>query len=111
MWSSTDILHQLGLAAPLLDFLLVTSNQSKIIQTAMSTEQEIDSLVDAFSASRAGPSGSKKEVTYADFEKMLDETPLFMRSTPEGMEDNEVLQGLRSLIFEGEGDGQSLYLA
>lgn len=76
----------------------------------MATDQEIDSLVDAFASSRSGPSGSgagpKKEVTYADFEKMLDETPLFMRSTPEGMEDNEVLQGLRSLIFEGEGDGQ-----
>lgn len=72
----------------------------------MTTDQEIDSLVDAFGASRAGPStGSKKEVTYADFQKMLDETPLFMRSTPEGMEDNEVLQGLRSLVFEGEGDG------
>lgn len=73
----------------------------------MSTEQEIDSLVDAFAAQPAGPSSKKKEVTYADFEKMLDETPLFMRSSPEGMEDNEVLQGLRSLIFEGEGDGKS----
>jgi hypothetical protein len=73
----------------------------------MSTDKEIDSLVDAFGASNAGPStASKKEVTYADFEKMLNETPLFMQSTPEGMEDNEVLQGLRSLVFEGEGDGE-----
>ena len=75
----------------------------------MSTDQEMDSLVDAFAAAPAGPS-SKKEVTYADFEKMLNETPLFMQSSPEGMDDNEVLQGLRSLIFDGEGDGQC-YLA
>lgn len=76
----------------------------------MSTDNEVDSLVDAFAASGAGPAGpssaGKKEVTYADFEKMLNETPLFMQSTPEGMEENEVLQGLRSLVFEGEGDGQ-----
>lgn len=72
----------------------------------MATDQEVDSMVDAFAAAPAGPSSkSKKEVTYADFEKMLNETPLFMRSSPEGMEDNEVLQGLRSLIFDGEGDG------
>jgi hypothetical protein len=68
----------------------------------MGEDKELDDLVDAFKT--AGPS-SKKEVTYADFEKMLNETPLFMQSSPDGMEDNEVLQGLRSLIFEGEGDG------
>lgn len=72
----------------------------------MAEDNELDGLVDAFAA--AGPS-SKKEVTYADFEKMLNETPLFMRSSPEGMEDNEVLQGLRSLVFEGEGDGKSYF--
>jgi hypothetical protein len=71
----------------------------------MADDKEIDSLVDAFAV--AGPStGTKKEVTYADFEKMLNETPLFMQSSPEGMEDNEVLQGLRSLVFDGEGDGK-----
>jgi hypothetical protein len=71
----------------------------------MAEDKELDSLVDAFAM--AGPStGKKREVTYADFEKMLNETPLFMQSSPEGMEDNEVLQGLRSLVFDGEGDGK-----
>lgn len=73
----------------------------------MTEDKELDSLVDAFSV--AGPSsGKKKEVTYADFEKMLNETPIFMSASPEGlgMEDNDVLQGLRSLVFEGEGDGK-----
>ncbi len=45
----------------------------------------------------------------AEFEKVLDTTPLFMRQTPSGQEgeENEVLEALRSLIFEGEGDGES----
>ena len=75
----------------------------------MADDKEMDSLVDAFAV--AGPSGKKKEVTYADFEKMLNETPIFMSASPEGlgMEDNDVLQGLRSLVFEGEGDGELLY--
>jgi hypothetical protein len=80
----------------------------KTTATTMAEDKELDGLVDAFAA--AGPSSKgKKEVTYADFEKMLNETPLFMRSSPEGMEDNEVLQGLRSLVFEGEGDGMSFF--
>jgi hypothetical protein len=73
----------------------------------MAEDKELDSLVDAFAV--AGPStGKKREVTYADFEKMLNETPLFMSASPDGlgMEENEVLQGLRSLVFDGEGDGQ-----
>ena len=43
-----------------------------------------------------------------DFEKLLDSTPLFMRETPsagEG-EENEVLEALRSLMFQGDGDGE-----
>jgi len=58
----------------------------------------------------AGPSRKpKREVTMAEFEKVLDTTPLFMRQTPSGQEgeENEVLEALRSLIFEGEGDGES----
>ena len=41
-----------------------------------------------------------------DFEKVLDSTPLFMRDTPVGGEENEVLEALRSLMFEGDGDGE-----
>jgi hypothetical protein len=40
-----------------------------------------------------------------DFQDVLDSTPLFMREAPETSEDNEVLQALQSLMFEGEGDG------
>jgi hypothetical protein len=100
MWGQFVILSIFPATSSLSTYLPYQSSK-------MATEQEIDSLVDAFSASGsgAGPS-TKKEVTYADFEKMLSETPLFMQSTPEGMEDNEVLQGLRSLVFEGEGDGK-----
>ncbi|OWZ74670.1 TPR repeat protein [Cryptococcus neoformans Bt85] len=51
-----------------------------------------------------GPAAPKKEVTVEDFEKLLDSTPLFMRETPKDGDDNPVLEALRSLVFEGEGD-------
>jgi hypothetical protein len=77
----------------------------------MSDDKALDSMFDAMMAA-AGPSqGKKKEVTYAEFQAMLDSTPLFMRETPkdgaaEG-EGNDVLEALKSLVFEGEGDGES----
>jgi hypothetical protein len=76
----------------------------------MSDDKALDSMFDAMMAA-AGPSqGKKKEVTYAEFQAMLDSTPLFMRETPkdgaaEG-EGNDVLEALKSLVFEGEGDGE-----
>ncbi|OWZ26440.1 TPR repeat-containing protein [Cryptococcus neoformans c45] len=54
--------------------------------------------------SGVGPAAPKKEVTVEDFEKLLDSTPLFMRETPKDGDDNPVLEALRSLVFEGEGD-------
>ena len=73
----------------------------------MSQEPSLDKVLDAMSAqSAAGPSRpSKKETTLADFENVLDSTPLFMRETPKDGTDNEALEALRSLAFEGEGDG------
>lgn len=78
-------------------------------------DADFDKLIDSFARSRTsddtgnadpGPSrASKKEVTYDDFQKVLDSTPLFMRETPDGAEENPVLDALRSLVFEGEGDG------
>lgn len=78
-------------------------------------DQAIDTLIDQFTRSKAlqdasgtGPAlPQRKEVTVEDFQKVLDSTPLFMRETPEEMEDNPVLDALRSLVFEGEGDGTS----
>ena len=64
---------------------------------------------DKITTQALGPSHRpKREVTYAEFEKILDATPLFMRETPKkgDSEQNEVLEALRSLVFEGEGDGQ-----
>ncbi|GFZ42748.1 hypothetical protein JCM24511_00466 [Saitozyma sp. JCM 24511] len=74
----------------------------------MSDDKALDSMFDAMMAA-AGPSqGKKKEVTYAEFQAMLDSTPLFMRETPkDGAADgegNDVLEALKSLVFEGEGD-------
>lgn len=75
------------------------------------SDKELDDLVDMMSSAAAGPSTTapkpKKEVTYDEFQKMLDETPLFMREAPADGTDNPVLEGLRSLIFEGGGDGTS----
>lgn len=69
-------------------------------------DASLDKVLDkmAKASSEAGPS-KKKEVTYAEFQAMLDSTPLFMRETPEDDEDNEVLQALKTLVFDGEGDG------
>ncbi|WVQ94540.1 hypothetical protein IAU59_001619 [Kwoniella sp. CBS 9459] len=55
-------------------------------------------------ASGVGPSAPKKEVTYEDFQRVLDSTPLFMRETPKEGETSDVLEALRTLVFEGEGD-------
>ena len=74
----------------------------------------LDQLVDSYAAQRlAGPAGKKKEVTVQDFQKVLDSTPLFMSQTPESVDNEEgnyVMEALRSLVFEGEGDGMSCCL-
>lgn len=77
-------------------------------------DASLDTLIENFARTQAldvsstpGPSVPKrKEVTMEDFQKVLDSTPLFMRETPDGTEDNPVLDALRSLVFEGEGDGE-----
>ncbi|WWD16651.1 hypothetical protein CI109_101081 [Kwoniella shandongensis] len=51
-----------------------------------------------------GPVAPSKDVTVEDFQKVLDSTPLFMRETPKDGEENPILDALRSLVFEGEGD-------
>ncbi|WWC68763.1 uncharacterized protein I206_102697 [Kwoniella pini CBS 10737] len=61
------------------------------------------------SASGSVPSGSsgpekKKEYGYKDFEAILESTPIFMKETPKDGESNDVLEALRTLVFEGEGD-------
>lgn len=61
--------------------------------------------------SGVGPAAPKKEVTVEDFEKLLDSTPLFMRETPKDGDDNPVLEALRSLVFEGEGDGEFVFIS
>ena len=70
----------------------------------------IDQLVNSYAAQRqAGPETKSREVTVEDFQKVLDSTPLFMSATPENVESEEsnyVMEALRSLVFEGEGDGE-----
>lgn len=74
--------------------------------SAASHDASLDKVLNAMSASRSGPEAAKKkEYTYADLQKVLDETPLFMRETPKESGDNYVLEALKSLVFEGEGDG------
>lgn len=82
---------------------------------AQSDDSFLDQLIAAMPKSTVlpesgvGPAAPKKEVTVEDFEKLLDSTPLFMRETPKDGDDNPVLEALRSLVFEGEGDGESIH--
>ncbi|WVR03942.1 hypothetical protein IAU60_000941 [Kwoniella sp. DSM 27419] len=71
----------------------------------------LDQLISAYPtasgagpASGVGPAAPKKEVTFEDFQKVLDSTPLFMRETPKDGETNDVLEALKTLVFEGDGD-------
>ena len=70
----------------------------------------IDQLVNSYAAQRqAGPETKSREVTVEDFQKVLDSTPLFMNQTPDSVdneESNYVMEALRSLVFDGEGDGK-----
>ena len=71
------------------------------------TQQQdpLDRILDAMPV--AGPSTApKKEVTYDDFQRMLESTPLFMRETPAEDGDDPVLEGLKSLMMDGDGDGE-----
>lgn len=52
----------------------------------------------------------KKEVIVEDFEKLFDFIFLFMWEILKDGDDNFVLEVLRSLVFEGEGDGEFVYL-
>ncbi|WRT65561.1 uncharacterized protein IL334_002506 [Kwoniella shivajii] len=51
----------------------------------------------------AGPA-KKKEYSYKDFEAILESTPLFMQQTPKDGETSDLLEALRTLVFDGEGD-------
>jgi hypothetical protein len=53
----------------------------------------------------AGPSAKPKQ-GMKDIQHILDSTPLFMRELPENSEDNPMLEALKSLVFDGEGDGE-----
>lgn len=70
-------------------------------------EDPLDKLIESHQA-KAGPSRNPRgDVTYADFEKMINSTPLFMQETPTGSdEENPVLEALKTLVFDGDGDGK-----
>ncbi|KLT40762.1 hypothetical protein CC85DRAFT_248837 [Cutaneotrichosporon oleaginosum] len=53
---------------------------------------------------RARGDEKREPVTYDEFQKVLDTTPLFMRETPKDTGGDYVLEALKSLVFEGEGD-------
>ncbi|GMK58254.1 hypothetical protein CspeluHIS016_0502860 [Cutaneotrichosporon spelunceum] len=65
-------------------------------------DASIDKVLDAMT--RAKGDGPREPVTYDEFQKVLDSTPLFMRETPKETEGDYVLEALKSLVFEGEGD-------
>ncbi|BEJ13279.1 hypothetical protein CspHIS471_0304530 [Cutaneotrichosporon sp. HIS471] len=65
-------------------------------------DASIDKVLNAMA--RAKGDGPRKPVTYDEFQKVLDSTPLFMRETPKETEGDYVLEALKSLVFEGEGD-------
>ena len=71
----------------------------------MSHDDNLEKVVAALHPA-GPPKRDTKEYTMKDFQAVLDSTPLFMSQTPDNSEDNEVLQALQSLMFEGEGDGQ-----
>jgi hypothetical protein len=49
----------------------------------------------------------RKQKTMADVEDIFNSTPLFMRELPADGEENTSLEALKSLVFEGTGDGES----
>jgi hypothetical protein len=68
---------------------------------------DFDKVMDAMAARAAGPV-KREPMTMNEFQHVIDSTPLFMKETPKDGEDNEVMEALKSLMFEGEGDGTSL---
>ncbi|WVW80005.1 hypothetical protein I302_101978 [Kwoniella bestiolae CBS 10118] len=72
----------------------------------------LDTLLSSYSTTSASNSVNgpgigpekKKEYGYQDFENLLESTPIFMNQTPKDGETNDVLEALRTLVFEGEGD-------
>ncbi len=69
-------------------------------------DESIDKLLEAMVRTREADGTPRKPVTYDEFQKVLDSTPLFMRETPKETEGDYVLEALKSLVFEGEGDGE-----
>lgn len=66
----------------------------------------LDKIIDAHAA-QPGPSRKPRgDVGYAEFEKMINSTPLFMQETPDSSNDDPVLEALKTLVFEGDGDGK-----
>lgn len=73
----------------------------------MDLNSALEQMAKARAAQYAADQAPKKEVTYEEFQKMIDSTPLFMRETPkESGEDNYVLEALKSMMFDGDGDGE-----
>ncbi|KAL1409510.1 HSP70/90 co-chaperone [Vanrija albida] len=70
----------------------------------------IDKILGAMTSARSsGPAvKDRKPVTYEEFQAVLDSTPLFMKETPVGMEDDYVLEALKTLVFDGDGDEVAL---
>ncbi|OCF58075.1 hypothetical protein L486_04104 [Kwoniella mangroviensis CBS 10435] len=81
-------------------------------QSPSQQDDLLDTLLHSYSTASAsgsvkgpgiGPE-KKKEYGYKDFEAVLESTPIFMKETPKDGETNDVLEALRTLVFEGEGD-------
>ncbi|WWC87740.1 uncharacterized protein L201_002632 [Kwoniella dendrophila CBS 6074] len=83
-------------------------------QPSSTTQDPLDALLSSYQTATASSSSTnndgsigpvkKKEYGYKDFEALLESTPIFMKETPKDGETNDVLEALRTLVFEGEGD-------
>lgn len=97
----------------------VTEAASSVISPSKDTESphnDQKTLVDDKSSVTAveqeptptsvGPA-PRKQKTMADLEDLFENSPLFMRKAPEPGVENEALDALKSLVFDGTGDGKS----
>ncbi len=67
-------------------------------------EEEVPTVEEATAVPGPAP---RKKTTMADLDDIFDKSPIFMRKAPEAGEENPAFDALRSLVFEGTGDGKS----
>lgn len=74
----------------------------------MSKLEVDDAVAKLAEIGQTGVKPSLAEPRRAPTEKELNETPLFMKSLPENYQDNDTIQALQSLTFDGSPDEVAL---